>query len=337
MRVLLTGGAGYIGSHTAVALLEEGHDVIILDNFANSSPRVISRIETITHRAPELVEVDLTQSALTESALSNTEFDAVIHFAGLKAVGDSVAHPLEYYRTNLEATLVLLEIMAARGVQKLIFSSSATVYGNPQSDRISEDHSTMVGITNPYGWSKAMNEQIICDVASVSSDFVAVLLRYFNPVGAHPTGLIGEDPSGTPNNLMPFVAQVAIGLREKLSIFGNTYDTIDGTGVRDYIHVMDLAMGHVAALELNEPGTHAFNLGSGQGISVLEAVQTFESVTGVSVPYEIVDRRAGDVASVIADPTLVNQKLNWQVARTFADACRDGWAWQSKNPQGYDG
>jgi len=335
MRVLLTGGAGYIGSHTAVSLLDRGHEVIILDNFANSSPEVISRIEEITQRKPELIEVDLTRGNLTESALKHTEFDAVIHFAGLKAVGESVAQPLEYYQTNLEATLVLLDIVRRRGVRKLIFSSSATVYGTPQTERIEEHHSTMDGITSPYGWSKAMNEQIIRDVTSATPQMVSVLLRYFNPVGAHPSGLIGEDPRGVPNNLMPFVSQVAIGMRQKLSVFGDTYDTPDGTGVRDYIHVSDLAQGHVAALDIEDPGTHAINLGTGVGVSVLEVIQTFEAVSGVEVPYEIVQQRAGDVPSVIADPSLAQHLLNWRAERTFADACRDSWTWQVQNPNGY--
>lgn len=335
MRVLLTGGAGYIGSHTAVELLNRGHEVVILDNFANSSPAVLERITQITGRAPDLVEVDLTNRDRTHSALADVSFDSVIHFAGLKAVGESVQIPTEYYRVNLDSTIVLLEIMAAREVNKLVFSSSATVYGMPQSARINETHPVGIGVTNPYGWSKAMNEQIIRDATSTRPEMVSVLLRYFNPVGAHASGLIGEDPSGIPNNLMPYVLQVAVGRRPLLSVFGNDYDTPDGTGVRDYIHVVDLARGHVAALELEEPGTHAINLGSGTGTSVFEAVRTFVEVTGTEVPHQVVDRRAGDVATVVADPALAAQKLSWRTELTFADACRDGWNWQSSNPNGY--
>lgn len=336
MRVLLTGGAGFIGSHTAVELLQRGHEVVILDNFANSSPVVLDRITEITGKRPELIEVDLTDRSSAMAALKNVEFDSAIHFAGLKAVGESVQIPAEYYRVNLDSTLVLLEILAERGVRKLVFSSSATVYGPPQTSRIDENHQVGVGITSPYGWSKAMNEQIIRDVAA-QTGLIAVLLRYFNPVGAHPSGRIGEDPSGIPNNLMPFILQVAVGRREKLSVFGGDYQTADGSGVRDFIHVVDLALGHVAALEYDVPGAQAINLGTGVGTSVLEAVKTFESVTGVTVPYKIVERRAGDVAEVVADPALAERLLGWKAERTFAEACRDGWAWQSQNPHGYEG
>lgn len=336
MRVLLTGGAGYIGSHTAVELLERGHEVVILDNFANSSPIVLERIAQITGIEPELVEVDLTDASATRAELSGVNFDAVIHFAGLKAVGESVEQPLEYYRVNLDSTLVLLEIMRDRDVRKLVFSSSATVYGDPQAERITEHHPVGVGITNPYGWTKFMNERIIRDASAAWPALTAVLLRYFNPVGAHPSGLIGEDPKGIPNNLMPFVSQVAVGRREQLSVFGDTYPTADGTGVRDYIHVIDLALGHIAALQIDDAGAHAVNLGTGVGTSVLEAVSTFEQATGVAVPYAIVDRRPGDVAAVVADPTFAHKFLGWRAERDLAEACRDGWTWQSTNPNGYE-
>jgi UDP-glucose 4-epimerase len=335
MRVLLTGGAGYIGSHTAVELQNRNHDVIILDNFANSSPVVLERIYEITGKRPILVEADLTDLTATRFALQDVEFDSAIHFAGLKAVGESVQLPLDYYRVNLDSTIVLLEILAERDVKKFVFSSSATVYGDPQQPRITENHSVGIGITSPYGWSKAMNEQIIRDAASARTDLSAILLRYFNPVGAHSSGRIGEDPSGLPNNLMPFVLQVAVGRRNELSIFGGDYPTVDGSGVRDYIHVVDLALGHVAALEYDIPGAHAVNLGTGVGTSVLEAIRTFEHVTGARVPYNVVARRPGDVAEVVADPTLALEMLGWKGDRSFADACRDGWTWQSTNPNGY--
>lgn len=335
MRVLLTGGAGYVGSHTAVELLNRGYEIVILDNFATSSPIVLDRIFEITGNRPDFVEVDLTDRNATQAALESVDFDAVIHFAGLKALGESVKVPMEYYRVNLDSTIVLLEIIAERNVQKLVFSSSATVYGAPQQSRIDEKHSVGLGITNPYGWSKAMNEQIIRDATAAQPQLTSVLLRYFNPVGAHPSGLIGEDPAGIPNNLMPFVLQVAVGRREQLSVFGDDYPTSDGSGVRDFIHVVDLALGHIAALEFQNPGSHAINLGSGVGTTVLEVVQTFEAVTGAQVPFKIVDRRAGDVAEVVADPTLAAQLLKWHAERSLADACLDGWTWQSMNPNGY--
>lgn len=334
VRVLLTGGAGYIGSHTAVELMNLGHDAIILDNFSNSDPEVINRIQQITGKNLELIEVDLVDKVATEAALANTVFDAVIHFAGLKAVGESVRIPTTYYRVNLISTMNLLEIMRFRDVRKLVFSSSATVYGEPQTIPIDESHPVGVAITNPYGWSKAMNEQIIRDAANATPEFSAVLLRYFNPVGAHTSGLIGEDPQGIPNNLMPFIAQVAVGRRPKLSVFGNSYDTADGTGVRDYIHVTDLALGHIAALEHLEPGCTEYNLGSGQGSSVLEVVAAFEAASGQSVPYEIEGPRPGDTATVIADPTRAAEALHWNASHSLEDACRDTWRWQSTNPNG---
>jgi len=339
MRVLLTGGAGYIGSHTALALLERGHEVVVLDDFSNSSAEAVRRVEELTGASIPVIESDLTGLEETEAALkeagSAADFDAAIHFAGLKAVGESVTEPTRYYRVNLGSTLNLLDLMRERGVTRLVFSSSATVYGDPRYLPQDERHPVGVALTNPYGWSKAMNEQIIRDAQAARPELSATLLRYFNPVGAHPSGRIGEDPAGIPNNLMPFIAQVAVGVRERLSVFGGDYPTADGTGVRDYIHVMDLAEGHVAALERAEPGVVAYNLGSGAGSSVLEVVRAFEAASGREIPYEIVAPRAGDVAEVVADPAKANAELGWRTRRSLADACRDSWAWQSANPRGY--
>jgi len=335
VKVLLTGGAGYIGSHTAVELVQLGHEVTILDNFANSSPEVLTRIEMITGVRPALVMVDLTELEASTKALSAIEFDSVIHFAGLKAVGESVRIPTTYYRVNLVSTLNLLEIMSDRDVRQIVFSSSATVYGDPQSELISESHPVGVGVTNPYGWSKAMNEQIIRDAQLARPELGATLLRYFNPVGAHSSGLIGEDPQGIPNNLMPFIAQVAVGRHPKLRVFGDTYDTPDGTGIRDYIHVTDLALGHIAALTNTSPGLRVFNLGSGHGSSVLEVVSAFSAAAGHEIPFEIVEARPGDVARVVADPSAAESELHWKTERTLEQACRDTWNWQSKNPNGF--
>ena len=337
MRVLLTGGAGYIGSHTALVLLEQGHEVVVLDDLSNSSRESVRRVEELTGQKVTFVQADLTDPHATRAWLDGIAFDAVIHFAGLKAVGESVEQPTRYYRVNLDSTLVLLDLMRERDVTRLVFSSSATVYGDPQTPLIAETHPVGVGLTNPYGWTKAMNEQIIRDAAAAWPALAAVNLRYFNPVGAHPSGRIGEDPSGIPNNLMPYVAQVAVGRRERLAVFGDDSPTVDGTGVRDYIHVMDLAEGHVAALTHAEPGVQAFNLGSGVGTSVLEAVRGFEAASGRAVPYAIHPRRAGDLATVVADPALALSRLGWRTTRSFTEACRDVWSWQSANPQGYRG
>lgn len=337
MRVLLTGGAGYIGSHTALVLLERGHEVIVVDDFSNSSPEAVRRVEALSGRSVPVIEVDLAEREAARAALDGVEFDAVIHFAGLKAVGESVAQPTRYYRVNLDSTLVMLDLMRERGATKFVFSSSATVYGEPQRVPIDEAHPAGVGVTNPYGWTKAMIEQIVRDTRVAWPELEAVLLRYFNPVGAHPSGRIGEDPSGIPNNLMPFIAQVAVGKRERLSVFGGDYPTPDGTGVRDYIHVMDLAEGHVAALEHLSAGVTAFNLGSGTGSSVLEVVRAFEEASGRPVPYDIVPGRAGDVAAMVADPAKANAELDWRTTRSLAEACRDTWTWQSSNPGGYAG
>lgn len=346
MRVLLTGGAGYIGGHTALVLLEQGHEVVVLDDLSSGSEEALRRVEQLTGKQVRFVCADLTDAEATQAALggdsaggtgSVVDFDAVIHFAGLKAVGESVEQPIRYYRTNIDSTLALLDLMRERGVTRLVFSSSATVYGEPQAEFIAEDHPVGAGISNPYGWSKAMNEQIIRDAAAAWPELAAMNLRYFNPVGAHPSGRIGEDPAGAPNNLMPYIAQVAAGRRERLSVFGDDYPTLDGTGVRDYIHVMDLAEGHVAALEHLEPGVRDYNLGTGIGTSVLEAVRAFEQASGRPVPYAIESRRAGDLATVVADPSLAAERLGWRARRDFAEACRDAWAWQSQNPHGYTG
>ncbi len=336
MRVLLTGGAGYIGSHTALVLAEQGHEVLVLDDFSNSSPEAVRRVERLTGVAIPVISADLADLAASRGALAGHDFDAVIHFAGLKAVGESTAQPTRYYRVNLVSTLNLLDLLAERGVDRLVFSSSATVYGDPQHLPQDEDHPVGVGLTNPYGWSKAMNEQIIRDAQAARPRLGAVLLRYFNPIGAHPSGLIGEDPAGVPNNLMPFITQVAVGRLERLRVFGDDYPTPDGTGVRDYIHVMDLAEGHVAALERLAPGVAVYNLGSGTGSSVLEVVRAFERATGTSIAYEIAPARPGDVAETVADPRRANAELGWRTVRSLEDACRDSWAWQSANPNGYD-
>ncbi|KUF08581.1 UDP-glucose 4-epimerase GalE [Leucobacter sp. G161] len=335
MRVLLTGGAGYIGSHTALVLLERGHDVVVLDDFSNSSPEAVRRVAELTGRSIPVIQADLADRVAAEAAFAGLEVDAVVHFAGLKAVGESVAQPTRYYRVNIDSTLNLLDLMRERGMTRLGFSSSATVYGDPQYVPQDEDHPAGFGLTNPYGWSKAMIEQMIRDTQTSWPELQAVLLRYFNPVGAHPSGRIGEDPSGIPNNLMPFIAQVAVGKREKLSVFGDSYPTPDGTGVRDYIHVMDLAEGHAQALERMGEGVSTYNLGSGAGSSVLDVVRAFGEAAGREIPYEVVPPRGGDVAETVANPAKANRELEWQTTRSLADACRDSWAWQSATPDGY--
>lgn len=337
MRVLLTGGAGYIGSHVALVLLERGDDVIVVDDFSNSGPEALRRVERLSGKKVRVVEADLADRGAADAALADVAFDAVIHLAGLKAVGESVAQPSRYYRTNINSALNVLDIMRARNVRKFVFSSSATVYGTPASgaERLDESQSVGRDVSNPYGWTKAMIEQIVTDVQRTWPEFEVALLRYFNPVGAHPSGEIGEDPAGVPNNLMPFVAQVAVGRREKVAVFGDQYPTPDGTGVRDYIHVMDLAEGHVAALTQLQPGVEAFNLGSGTGHSVIDVITAYSAASGREVPYEIVAPRAGDLASVVADPAKANERLGWRTTRSLADACRDSWTWQSQNPNGF--
>jgi UDP-glucose 4-epimerase len=332
--VLVTGGAGYIGSHTAIALAERGHRVVIADNLANSSPVAVDRIAELAGTDVAFHRVDLTDADALGEVFAAHTIDAVIHFAGLKAVGESVDEPLRYYRTNLVSTMNLLDAMAEAEVFDLVFSSSATVYGDPEVLPIPE--SASIGPTNPYGRTKSMIEDICRDVAIADPRWRISLLRYFNPVGAHPSGRIGEDPHGPPNNLVPYVMQVAVGRREQLSVFGGDWDTPDGTGVRDYIHVVDLAMGHLAALDHLEAGCDAFNLGTGTGASVLDVVKTTENVSGQAVPYEIVDRRNGDIATSLADPSKANERLDWRADRSLEVMLTDSWNWQSANPNGFE-
>jgi len=335
MAVLVTGGAGYIASHTVVRLIETGVDPVILDNFCNAKHAVFDRIEQITGTRPVHVEGDIRDRALLDRLFAEHDIDAVIHFAGLKAVGESVAKPMEYYDNNVHGSLVLAEAMRDAGVRTVVFSSSATVYGDPATVPIQEHFP--VGATNPYGRTKAMVEQILADIAAAHDDWSVSLLRYFNPVGAHASGLIGEDPAGIPNNLMPFIAQVAVGRREHLSVFGGDYPTPDGTGVRDYIHVVDLADGHLAALDhaRDRPGCHVFNLGTGRGTSVLELVRAFSAAAGREIPYRVVGRRPGDIAECWADPARAADVLGWRAERTLADMVASTWKWQTMNPTGY--
>ena len=335
MKILLTGGAGYIGSHTAVELINSGYEVIIADNFSNSSPEVMNRLNLITEKKIKLYNIDVCDYELVDKIFSENEINAVIHFAGLKAVGESVSIPLKYYRNNIDSTLTLIEVMLKHGVNNFVFSSSATVYGVPEAVPIVEGMPT--GCTNPYGWTKLMNEQILTDVARANPNFSVVLLRYFNPIGAHESGLIGENPNGIPNNLMPYISQVAVGKLPKLSVFGDDYNTKDGTGVRDYIHVVDLAKGHVCAIEFAAKhfGVEIFNLGTGIGYTVLDIVNTFAKVNGVEVPYVVTGRRPGDVEMCYADASKAFEKMNWRAEKSLEDMCRDTWNWQSKNPNGY--
>lgn len=337
MSILVTGGAGYIGSHTVVELLKLGKEVVIVDNLSNSSILVLDRIEAITGKRPTFYELDVADKAALREVFEKENIESAIHFAGYKAVGESVEKPVMYYENNIMSTLALVEVMAEFGVKKIVFSSSATVYGLNNPSPLVETMPTSA--TNPYGYTKVMLEQILRDVEVADKDWSVALLRYFNPIGAHESGLIGEDPAGIPNNLMPFIAQVAVGKRPELSVFGSDYDTVDGTGVRDYIHVIDLALGHIKALEKisTTAGVHTYNLGSGQGTSVLELVQAFEKVNGVPVPYKIVDRRPGDVATCYANADKALAELNWKTEKTIEDMCRDTWNWQSKNPNGYEG
>lgn len=334
-EILVTGGTGFIGSHTTVALLEAGYDVTILDNLSNSHEIVIDRIAQITGNRPRFIQGDLRDKDLLQQVFSKNTFEAVIHFAALKSVGESVVKPLEYYNNNIEGTLVLLNTMQAARCKSLVFSSSATVYGAPATVPIFEDFPRSA--TNPYGRSKIIIEDILQDLQRADPDWKIACLRYFNPVGAHPSGLIGEDPCGVPNNLMPFIAQVASGLRERLSVYGNDYETPDGTGVRDYIHVMDLAEGHVAALDYLSTKVESLtvNLGTGRGVSVFEMIKAFEAASGQRIPFSIEKRRPGDIAACWADTTKANALLKWSAKRSLHEMCTDSWRWQSHNPQGY--
>ena len=327
--ILLTGGTGYIGSHTAVELINEGFDVVIVDDLYNSEEKVIDRINDITGVTPKFYPYDITDKALLEKVFDENDISAVMHFAGFKAVGESVEKPIDYYRNNLDTTLTLLEVMREHDVRKFIFSSSATVYSLVEDVPFTEE-SGPLGCTNPYGWTKYMIEQILRDTVAAYHEMSVVLLRYFNPIGAHPSGLIGEKPNGIPNNLMPYITQVAQGIRPKLSVFGNDYPTPDGTGVRDYIHVVDLAKGHVAALQYcdKNTGCEVFNLGTGQGYSVLDLINAFERVNGIKVPYEIVGRRPGDIATCYADPKKAETVLGWKAELGIDDMVRDAWRWQ---------
>ena len=340
--VLVTGGAGFIGSHTVVDLLESGYQVVVVDDLSNASEKVLDRIDQIVgDEASErlsFVRADVCDRDALEAVFDEFPIDAVIHFAGFKAVGESVAKPVEYYSNNLGSTLTLVDAMRAHGCKSIIFSSSATVYGDPDELPLTEA-SPKKPATNPYGWTKWMVEQILMDVAKADPEWDVVLLRYFNPIGAHPSGLMGEDPKGIPNNLLPYVAQVAVGRRDAVHVFGDDYDTPDGTGVRDYIHVMDLARGHVAALEwmAGRTGCEVFNLGTGKGTSVLEIIHAFSAACGRELPYVIEPRRAGDVTANWADCTKARELMGWEATRGIADMCRDSWNWQSNNPNGYEG
>jgi UDP-glucose 4-epimerase len=336
MHVLVTGGAGFIGSHTVIQLLTAGHDVLIVDNFANSKPTVINRLESIAGKPVRVQAFDLRDADRTERLFADEQIDAVIHFAGHKAVGESVEKPLEYYENNLDSTFSLVRAMARHGVSNLVFSSSATVYGADAAVPMKEDFPTSAN--NPYGWTKVMIEQILRDVTAAHPDWRIALMRYFNPVGAHRSGTIGEDPAGEPNNLLPYICQVAVGRLEKLRIFGDDYPTADGTPLRDYIHVEDLATGHVAALARltsTDQAVSTWNLGTGKGTSVLEMLHAFERAVGRALPYEVVARRAGDIAASYADPARANAELGWTATRTIDDMCADSWRWQSQNPNGY--
>ena len=336
MNILLTGGAGYIGSHTAVELIGRGDEVIIVDDLSNSKIECLNRVEKITGVKPKFYQYDVADKALLTKVFDENKIDSVVHFAGFKAVGESVAKPLMYYKNNLNTTLTLLEVMHEHNVNSIIFSSSATVYGVPERVPITEDMPT--GCTNPYGWTKYMIEQILTDTAKANPELSVVLLRYFNPIGAHESGLIGEAPNGIPNNLMPYISQVAIGKRDHLSVYGNDYPTHDGTGVRDYIHVVDLARGHVAAIDFaaKHKGTEIINLGTGVGYSVLDIVKSFERVNGITIPYVITARRPGDIAECYANPDKAFRLLGWKAEKNIDDMCRDTWNWQKKNPNGYD-
>ncbi len=335
MAIFVTGGAGYIGSHTCVELLNRGYEVVVADNFSNSSPECLKRVEKITGKSIKFYEADIRDREKMDSIFAENKIDYVIHFAGLKAVGESCSMPIEYYDNNLNSTLVLVDVMRKHGCKKIVFSSSATVYGDPEVLPITEDCKTG-GTTNPYGTSKLFQERILTDIYDADKDWTVVLLRYFNPVGAHESGLIGEDPQGIPNNLTPYIAKVAVGQLKELSVYGNDYPTHDGTGVRDYIHVVDLALGHVAAIEkISDSGVFIYNLGTGNGYSVLDVVHAFEKAYGGILPYKIVGRRPGDIATCYADPTKARKELGWVANLNIDDMCASLWKWQSNNPKGF--
>ena len=337
MKILLTGGAGFIATHTCVELMAAGHEAVIVDNYVNSRPEAVRRAEEIAGKPIKMYEADVCDKDAMNHIFDENEFDAVIHFAGLKAVGESVSMPLRYYRNNLDSTLTLCEVMAAHNCKTLVFSSSATVYGVPDEVPLREDMFCK-GCTNPYGWTKYMIEKILMGVVNADPEWSVVLLRYFNPIGAHESGRIGEDPNGVPNNLMPYITKVAVGQLEKLTVMGNDYDTHDGTGVRDYIHVVDLAKGHVAACDyaVREKGCEIINLGTGVGYSVLDIVKAFNKANNLDLPYVIGPRRPGDVAACFADPRKARELLGWEAKKTLEDMCRDAWNWQRNNPNGYD-
>ena len=336
MKILVTGGAGYIGSHTCIELLAAGHEVVIVDNLSNSSEESLRRVEKISNKTVTFINADIRDEAALDKAFAENNIDSVIHFAGLKSVGESTEMPLKYYDNNVNGSRVLMQVMEKHNVNTLVFSSSATVYGDPATVPITEDFP--LSTTNPYGQTKLVVEQMCRETVVANNNLSIVLLRYFNPVGAHVSGTIGEDPKGIPNNLMPFITQVAVGKREFLSVFGDDYDTVDGTGVRDYIHVVDLAKGHLQAIEKlhGKSGCHTFNLGTGQGYSVIEMVNAFAKVSGKDVPYQIVDRRAGDIGECYANPAHAMSVLSWKAEKSLDDMVNDSWRWQSNNPNGYN-
>ena len=337
MAILVTGGAGYIGSHTCIELLNEGYEVVVVDNLCNSCEESLKRVEEITGKTVKFYEADLLDRDALEKIFAAEKVESVIHFAGLKAVGESVQKPLEYYHNNITGTLILCDVMRNHGVKNIVFSSSATVYGDPAFIPITEECPKGV-CTNPYGWTKSMLEQILTDLHTADSEWNVVLLRYFNPIGAHKSGKIGENPKGIPNNLMPYITQVAVGKLKCLGVFGDDYDTPDGTGVRDYIHVVDLALGHVKAIKKLEAkeGVSIYNLGTGNGYSVLQMVKAMEMACGHEIPYEIKPRREGDIATCYADPSKAKRELGWEAQRGLDEMCEDSWRWQSQNPNGYE-
>lgn len=337
MKILVTGGAGFIGSHTVVELQQAGYDVVVLDNLSNASEKSLERVSAITGKAVPFYKADILDREALEDVFSKEDIDAVIHFAGLKAVGESVQKPWEYYENNIAGTLTLVDVMRKHNVKNIIFSSSATVYGDPAFIPITEE-CPKGQCTNPYGWTKSMLEQILSDIQKADQEWNVILLRYFNPIGAHPSGTMGENPNGIPNNLMPYITQVAVGRQKELGVFGNDYDTHDGTGVRDYIHVVDLAIGHVKALKKIEEnaGLQIYNLGTGTGYSVLDIVKNFEEANGVRIPYTIKPRRAGDIATCYADPSKAKAELGWEAQYGIKEMCADSWRWQKNNPNGYE-